>query len=78
MVVNAIRWFSQVADHHPDLEVGWSRVVVRFSTHHARGITAKDFEMANKVEEVALWHPRQSSALSGGSKQLVKPGPARV
>jgi len=36
--------------HHPDLEVSWSTVTVRISTHSEGGLTAADFELARRIE----------------------------
>ena len=35
MLVNAIGYVAEAADHHPDLTVTWGRVVVKLSTHSA-------------------------------------------
>jgi 4a-hydroxytetrahydrobiopterin dehydratase len=43
----------EAADHHPDLEIHYRRVVVSFTTHSAGGLTAKDFEGARAAEDVA-------------------------
>jgi 4a-hydroxytetrahydrobiopterin dehydratase len=44
-------------DHHPDLVIGWKRVMVSFTTHDAGNkLSAKDFDAAEKVE--ALGYPR--------------------
>ena len=48
--VNATAWISHKADHHPDLEVGYNKCGVTYSTHDAGGITAKDFECAERIE----------------------------
>ncbi|MEW6514055.1 MAG: 4a-hydroxytetrahydrobiopterin dehydratase [Pseudomonadota bacterium] len=48
--VNASAWISHRADHHPDLEVGYNRCVVRYSTHSAGGLTDKDFACAARVD----------------------------
>lgn len=48
--VNAIAWIAHRTDHHPDLEVGYSRCVVRYSTHSAGGLTDKDFVGAAKID----------------------------
>src|SRR4029453_3067220 len=37
--VNAVSALANDVDHHPDLEVGWGRCTVRWSTHDAGGIT---------------------------------------
>jgi 4a-hydroxytetrahydrobiopterin dehydratase len=50
--VNAIAWISQRENHHPDLEVGYNRCVVRYSTHSAGGLTDNDFLCAAKIEKL--------------------------
>jgi 4a-hydroxytetrahydrobiopterin dehydratase len=57
LLVNAIAFVAEAANHHPDLEVHWSRVVVRLQTHSAGGITDKDLELAARIEATALWRP---------------------
>ena len=47
--VNAVAWIAQRADHHPDLSVHYSRVVVRWSTHDVGGLSENDFICAAKV-----------------------------
>lgn len=37
-------------NHHPDLYIGWKKVVVKLTTHSAGGITALDIQMAQKAE----------------------------
>jgi len=55
MVVNAIGYYAEAADHHPDLDVHWGSVGVALSTHSAGGITDKDFALAQQIEQTALW-----------------------
>lgn len=55
MLVNAIGYYAEVADHHPDLEVKWGSVAVALVTHSAGGLTEKDFALARRIEEMALW-----------------------
>ena len=50
--VNATAWISHREDHHPDLEVGYNKCAVMYSTHSAGGITAKDIECAGKIEKL--------------------------
>ena len=57
MLVNAIGFIAEAADHHPDLKVSWGRLVVTLSTHSAGGVTDKDFDLARRIEEIARWHP---------------------
>jgi len=72
MVVNAIGFTCEAADHHPDLAVSWSRVEVALNTHSARGITARDFETAAAIERTVAWRPAASDALTGPAKPLVQ------
>ena len=48
--VNASAWVSHREDHHPDLEVGYNKCRVRYSTHSAGGPTERDFGCAGKLE----------------------------
>ncbi|HEX3928953.1 MAG TPA: 4a-hydroxytetrahydrobiopterin dehydratase [Gemmatimonadales bacterium] len=57
MLVNAIAFVAEAANHHPDLEVHWSKVVVRLQTHSAGGITDKDLQLAERIEATATWRP---------------------
>ena len=50
--VNAVAWIAHQTDHHPDLEVGYNKCVVRYSTHDAGGVTERDFECAERVESL--------------------------
>jgi 4a-hydroxytetrahydrobiopterin dehydratase len=72
MLVNAIGFLAEAADHHPDLEVSWGRVIVKLSTHSAGGITGKDFALAREIERIALWRPEPGGALAGTRKAFVK------
>jgi 4a-hydroxytetrahydrobiopterin dehydratase len=48
--VNATAWISHREDHHPDMEVGYNKCKVRYSTHSVGGLSEKDFECAAKLE----------------------------
>lgn len=48
--VNALAWIAHQEDHHPDLEVGYSRCTVRYSTHAIGGLSENDFICAAKVD----------------------------
>lgn len=48
--VNALAWIANQEDHHPDLEVGYSRCTVHYSTHAAHGLTLNDFICAAKID----------------------------
>ncbi|HEY8667374.1 MAG TPA: 4a-hydroxytetrahydrobiopterin dehydratase [Tepidisphaeraceae bacterium] len=48
--VNATAWISHREDHHPDLEVGFNKVKVRYSTHSIGGVSENDTICAAKIE----------------------------
>lgn len=48
--VNAIAWIAHAEDHHPDLEVGYNKCKVRYSTHAIGGLSENDLICAAKVE----------------------------
>jgi 4a-hydroxytetrahydrobiopterin dehydratase len=39
--------------HHPDLTVSWNKVGVSITTHSAGGLTANDFELAQRIDALA-------------------------
>jgi 4a-hydroxytetrahydrobiopterin dehydratase len=39
--------------HHPDMQVGWGRLLVRFTTHAIKGLSRNDFVMAARVDRIA-------------------------
>jgi 4a-hydroxytetrahydrobiopterin dehydratase len=51
--VNAIGWMANRQDHHPDMEVGYNRCAVRWSTHDVGGLSMNDFICAAKTEQIA-------------------------
>jgi 4a-hydroxytetrahydrobiopterin dehydratase len=51
--VNAVAWVAHREDHHPDLEVGYGRCAVRFSTHSVGGLSENDFICAAKIDALA-------------------------
>lgn len=46
--VNRVGGLAEAENHHPDVELGWGRVVLRWRTHSADAITDRDRELAAK------------------------------
>ena len=67
MAVNTIGHLAEAAWHHPDLNVSYAFVTVKLQNHAAKGITDKDFELAQKIDDVLMWRPAAdpASALEG-------------
>ena len=57
MVINTVGHLAEAAWHHPDIAASYAAVEVKLSTHSAKGITDKDFALAQKIEETVLWRP---------------------
>ena len=44
---------AEAQGHHPELEVGWGRLVVRLSTHSVGGLSRNDFIMAARIDRLS-------------------------
>ncbi|MBM3823782.1 MAG: 4a-hydroxytetrahydrobiopterin dehydratase [Verrucomicrobia bacterium] len=57
--VDALKFVQRVGraaerfQHHPDIDIRWNKVVLRWVTHDAGGLTARDFEMARRCNRLA-------------------------
>lgn len=51
--VNEITEIAEDSDHHPDVDIRWNKVTLRLSTHNKGGLTAKDFDVAQRIDEIA-------------------------
>jgi len=48
--VNRVADLAEGANHHPDIDVRYSKVTLVLSTHDAGGLTARDFALAEKID----------------------------
>jgi pterin-4a-carbinolamine dehydratase len=53
LFVSALVPGAEDADHHPDIEIHYKRVILSYSTHDAGGLTQKDFDGAAMADAVA-------------------------
>ena len=65
MVINTIGHLAEAAWHHPDLSVSYAFVIVKLQNHAAKGITEKDFLLAQEIEKVIQWKPGKEGILEG-------------
>ena len=68
MVVNTIGHMAEAAWHHPDLSISYAFVIVKLQNHAAKGITEKDFLLAQEIESVIQWQPGKEGILEGTPK----------
>ena len=43
---------ADAADHHPDIDIRYTKVRIALSTHDAGGITAADVKLAREIEKL--------------------------
>ena len=48
-----LSYAAEAANHHPDLDIRYSKVRVTLSTHSEGGVTAKDLDLARAIEGFA-------------------------
>lgn len=48
--VNQVGELAEAAGHHPDIDIRYNRVRLALVTHDSGGLTAKDFDLAGKVD----------------------------
>lgn len=65
MVINTVGHLAEAAWHHPDIAASYAFVIVKLQTHSARGITDKDFELAELIEQTLQWRPSPGAGLTG-------------
>ena len=51
--VKALAEPAEEVGHHPDLSISWSEVEVTITTHSEGGLTANDFELAKRIDDLA-------------------------
>lgn len=51
--VGAIATAADRMDHHPDIDIRYTKVTTSLSTHSAGGITSLDLELAREIEQLA-------------------------
>lgn len=51
--VNKLVEPAEAAEHHPDLDISYNKVIVSLTSHDAGGLTPKDFELAKIISDLA-------------------------
>jgi 4a-hydroxytetrahydrobiopterin dehydratase len=51
-LVNRIADLAERENHHPDLDVSYRSVTIRWTTHSAGGVTERDRELAARTDEL--------------------------
>ncbi len=54
-IAMAIGIIAESMDHHPDILIyGWNKLRVTTTTHDRGGLTALDFQLARKIENLSI------------------------
>jgi 4a-hydroxytetrahydrobiopterin dehydratase len=51
--VNEVADAANAADHHPDIDIRYSKVTVALVTHDAGGLTSRDTKLAEEADSFA-------------------------
>lgn len=47
--VNRVGELAEAMNHHPDVDLRYSKVTLALTTHDAGGLTARDFDLAARI-----------------------------
>jgi 4a-hydroxytetrahydrobiopterin dehydratase len=50
--VNRVGELAERENHHPDIEIHWNRVRLRWWTHVTKEVTERDYQLAAKTNEL--------------------------
>jgi 4a-hydroxytetrahydrobiopterin dehydratase len=50
--VNRVAELAEASNHHPDVTIQWNKVTLALSTHSAGGLTANDFALAGRINDL--------------------------
>ncbi|MFL6130052.1 MAG: 4a-hydroxytetrahydrobiopterin dehydratase [Mycobacteriales bacterium] len=51
-VVDRVAEVAEELDHHPDIDIRWRTLTFACATHSAGGVTARDFGLAARIDEI--------------------------
>jgi len=50
--VNAVSFFAEKENHHPDISIVWNKVRLILNTHTENGVTVKDINLAKIINNI--------------------------
>lgn len=48
--VNRVAGRAEAANHHPDIDIRYNKVIIALSTHDEGGVTQKDVDLARQLD----------------------------
>ncbi|HSE72455.1 MAG TPA: 4a-hydroxytetrahydrobiopterin dehydratase [Nocardioidaceae bacterium] len=52
-LVQQVAGVAEDLNHHPDIDIRWTTITFRLSTHSAGGLTAADLRLAGDIDRLA-------------------------
>ncbi|MDX6324669.1 MAG: 4a-hydroxytetrahydrobiopterin dehydratase [Nocardioidaceae bacterium] len=52
-LVDAVAEAAEARNHHPDIDIRWTTVTFRLSSHSDGGLTLKDVDLAAEIDRLA-------------------------
>jgi len=50
--VNKVAAKAEAANHHPDIDIRYNKVVLALTSHDSGGVTQRDIKMAKQISEL--------------------------
>lgn len=50
--VDRVAVVAEEINHHPDMDIRWRNVTFHCVTHYAGGVTARDLDLAARIDEI--------------------------
>lgn len=66
-VVDRVAEVAEELNHHPDIDIRWRRLTFRCATHSAGGVTQRDFDLAERIDEIVAAAGGQDAGGAGAS-----------
>jgi 4a-hydroxytetrahydrobiopterin dehydratase len=54
VLIARITVYAQVQNHHPEIHFTYCKVKVTLTTHDVKGLSTKDFELAQKIDSLKI------------------------
>lgn len=50
--INDVAEIAEDAGHHPDIDIRWTKITLRLTTHDEGGLTEDDFAVAQRIDNL--------------------------
>jgi 4a-hydroxytetrahydrobiopterin dehydratase len=50
--INSVAEIAEDEEHHPEIDIRYNKVLLKLSTHSEGGLTDRDFEVAEKIDNL--------------------------